>query len=253
MLSLGSRRLMSAKPSVKTSVILYYDIVSPYTYLQFELLNRQNHWHSMDLSYKPVLIGKLLQSSNNKPPMLCPAKGIHLFNDLSRLAEFHKVELVYCLLPMTAHILIFVQISFHLPLNKFSKFAMEMKNLPVQLFHTALHDSLTVGDQEKLIRANFKELFSTNGRDLAKLETIRQVALETGIEQGLVDKGIDAIEKPETTKKLEDNTQHLTEIGAFGLPVTEMHLPKGSEFVWGSDRLHIIGHLLGESEPPILQ
>lgn len=91
-LSLGGRRLMCSKPAVKTSVVLYYDIVSPFTYLQFELLNRQtDHWHSMDLSYKPALISKLMKASSNKPPMLCPAKGIHLIKDLARLAEFHKV------------------------------------------------------------------------------------------------------------------------------------------------------------------
>lgn len=146
-----------------------------------------------------------------------------------------------------------IKVALHFPVNEFTTFALEGKNVPVQLFHTALHDSLTVGDQEHLIRANFKELFSPNGRDLSKLETIRTVALEVGIEQGLVDKGIDAIEKPETKKKLMDNTQHLVELGAFGLPVTELHLPGGSEFIWGSDRMHIIGHLLGETEPPMLQ
>lgn len=76
----------------RTTVQLFYDIISPYTYIQFELLTRQKgQWPSMSLQFTPVAIGPLMTGAGNAPPMMVPAKGVYMLSDLARLTDFHKV------------------------------------------------------------------------------------------------------------------------------------------------------------------
>lgn len=88
-----TRSLASAAGSgKKTTVQLFYDIISPYTYIQFELLTRQKaQWPSMSLKFTPVSIGTLMKEAGNAPPMMVPAKGVYMLGDLGRLSDFHKV------------------------------------------------------------------------------------------------------------------------------------------------------------------
>ena len=86
----------SASLPKKTVVQLFFDIISPYTYIQFELLIRQRaQWQSMSLKHTPVAIIGVMQSAGNKAPMLVPAKAMYMIQDLSRLTEFHKVSVVF--------------------------------------------------------------------------------------------------------------------------------------------------------------
>ena len=83
----------SASSSGKKVVQLFFDIISPYTYIQFELLTRNRpNWRSMSLKYTPVAISGVMKNSENKPPMLVPAKAIYMMKDLSRLTKFHNVN-----------------------------------------------------------------------------------------------------------------------------------------------------------------
>ena len=76
----------------RTTVQLFYDIISPYTYIQFELLTRQKaQWPSMELRFTPVAIAPLMTGAGNAPPMMVPAKAVYMVRDLRRLTKFHKV------------------------------------------------------------------------------------------------------------------------------------------------------------------
>lgn len=86
-----TRRLSTSSP--KTVVELFYDIVSPYTFIQFELLNRQkSQWQSMDLQLTPTSIKSIFMSAENAPPMMVPLKGLYLMQDLKNVTKFHKVN-----------------------------------------------------------------------------------------------------------------------------------------------------------------
>lgn len=86
------RFLSSSATSGKIKVELFYDIVSPFTYLQFELLTRQRpQWHKMDLSFVPVSIASVMKRAENHPPLVNEAKRKYMIKDLKRLAEFHHV------------------------------------------------------------------------------------------------------------------------------------------------------------------
>ena len=81
------------KPFTMTVVEFFFDIVSPFSVFQHELLQRQlGHWKSMELKLTPVYIRKIFEASQNAPPGLNPAKGIYLFSDLKICSEFYKVS-----------------------------------------------------------------------------------------------------------------------------------------------------------------
>lgn len=134
----------------------------------------------------------------------------------------------------------------------FPALAMRMGSLKTQRFLTAVEGQLDENLQEKLIRAFFSGLFSPNSLDISKPEIIKQIAISAGLDAAVVEKGIEASGSEEVKAKLVANAKQVTDYGGFGLPTTVVHLPSGPEMVFGSDRIHIIGHLLGETKHAIL-
>lgn len=132
--------------------------------------------------------------------------------------------------------------------------ARQSKGLKLQRFLVSIYQSISGEAHERLIRAHFQNFFSPNDRlDISNEEMIRKISIETaGIEPSIVDKGINAIDLPETKQLLKENTDRAVKLGGFGLPLTLLHLPSGTELVFGCDRMYIIGRLLGEPNPPIL-
>ena len=76
-----------------TIVELFYDIISPFSRFQYELLMRQfgHHWKTMQLKMTPVMIREVFASAENMPPGMNPSKAIYLNRDLKRLSDFHQV------------------------------------------------------------------------------------------------------------------------------------------------------------------
>ncbi|KAJ6223672.1 hypothetical protein RDWZM_002217 [Blomia tropicalis] len=233
------RRSFSTSSSAKTKVELFYDIISPFTYIQFELLTRQRkQWPSMDLRFTPTTIVSIMSKSENMPPMMVPAKGKYMMKDLQRISQFHKIP-------------------FKIP-NDFPQFALELGSMKTQRFLCAVHEQIgdDVSRQEQLIRLFFQKFFTPTGEriNLADVDTIRSVATEAGLESDFVQKAIDGMTTDVIKKKLIANSDIVTELGGFGLPVTVVHTDKEPKppMIFGSDRLHLIGDMLGESKPPVL-
>ena len=112
-------------------------------------------------------------------------------------------------------------------------------------------------DQEKyehIIRQFFRRYFSPDqSANISDLKVIESIALESGLDSKVIHNAINAIGCESVKEQLRTNTQKALDLGGFGLPITTIHLPSGKQFVFGSDRMHIIGHLLGESNPPVLR
>ena len=82
---------------------------------------------------------------------------------------------------------------------------------------------------------------------------MKKLASEIGITNEVIDKALSSMKSEENQAKLDKNCKQAIELGAFGLPVTLVHKENDPTWVFGSDRMHIIGYLLGEKEPPILR
>lgn len=120
-----------------------------------------------------------------------------------------------------------------------------------KLNETSVNDQ---GKYEQLIRLLFQAFFSPGeSANVSDLEVIRQMAVQSGLEPKLVQSALDDISSADVKAKLQANTELVGELGGFGLPYTTIHLPSGKESIFGSDRMHIVGHLLGEPKPPLLK
>nr|KAF6469513.1 glutathione S-transferase kappa 1 [Molossus molossus] len=74
---------------------LFYDVLSPYSWLGFEILCRyQNIWN-VSLQLRPTLIAGIMKDSGNKAPALLPRKAKYLSGDLKLLAQHMQVPIQF--------------------------------------------------------------------------------------------------------------------------------------------------------------
>jgi len=73
---------------VSKSVEFFFDYVSPYSYLaDFQLTSFNN----IEIIYRPILLGAVMQATNNKPPGIIPSKGIYIAKDLELWSRHYGI------------------------------------------------------------------------------------------------------------------------------------------------------------------
>lgn len=110
---------------------------------------------------------------------------------------------------------------------------------------------------DKLIRIAYGNFFTAeNAVDISNLDEMKKLASKAGCTADLITKIEQDMNDDKVKTALKQNTDRAVELGCFGLPMTLVHrsdVPLESSWVFGSDRMHIVGHYLGEKEPPILR
>ncbi|XP_047018052.1 glutathione S-transferase kappa 1 isoform X2 [Ictalurus punctatus] len=61
--------------SSRKVIELFYDVVSPYSWLAFEVLCRYRNVWNIELKFHPAFLGGVMQGSGNRPPAMVPNKG----------------------------------------------------------------------------------------------------------------------------------------------------------------------------------
>lgn len=212
--------------SKRVVVELFYDVVSPYSWIGFELLCRyRNQWNSMALHLRPVLLGALMKASGNSAPLMVANKARYMVDDIRRLNDYYKIPIV-------------------VPDN-FVEVAFKKTTINAMRFVTAI-DVLTDGvATEEISRQLWKRVF-TSHQDVTLADSFREAAKCAKIESQLTEKAIKSIEQKEIKDTLKERTEKAISYGAFGAPTTVVHLSEGPQLIFGSDRIEIIGALLGE-------
>jgi 2-hydroxychromene-2-carboxylate isomerase len=84
-----------------------------------------------------------------------------------------------------------------------------------------------------------------DGRDVSDLAVVQELAVEHGIDPGL-------IQAPDTKQRLREVTAAAAERGVFGVPSLQVVHPDGTEGVlhWGADRMHFIEEELSGQRVP---
>ncbi|KAG5270805.1 hypothetical protein AALO_G00172510 [Alosa alosa] len=206
---------------------LFYDVVSPYSWLGFEVLCRYRHVWNIDLKLRPAFLGGVMQSSGNKPPGLVPNKFLYMTKDLERLAQYFKV-------PLSS------------PSNPFEAM-FEKGSLTAMRFVTAVAEKETGGDAqvEKVSRELWMRIWSKD-QDITQPASLIEAGLKAGLSASEIDELLKLAQSQPIKDKLKANTQKAMGYGAFGFPLIVCHVDGKPEAFFGSDRFELLAHCIGE-------
>ena len=209
-----------SRPLVK----LFYDVVSPYGWIGFEILCRYQHKWNINLDLNPVFLSGLMKSTGNKPPGMVPAKAKYMNIELKRLAEFHRVPL-------------------SLPNNLF-EFMFTNNNI-IALRLLILIKKSHPDKLEGLSREFFKRILSTSEANMDN-EILRQCMESVGIAGR---ESVDLLQEvggSEGKECLKRSTAEALEYGAFGVPFIVAFVGDQPQPFFGTNQIYLLADLLGE-------
>ncbi len=193
-----------------TWVDFYYDLVSPYSYLAYDRVERICEEHGAELVLKPMLLGAVHKSVGLQAPIEIQSKGRYQVRDIHRWARHYR-------LPM--------------------KFPEPFPFRTLKTMRAALA-LVGVGDLEAFTREAFALYWEEGGAPKGFEEVdedgpIRKVARRVGRDPEEV---LEGATTGEAKQALKSATTEAVERGVFGAPTFFV----GDEMFWGNDRLHFV-------------
>ncbi|XP_029308439.1 glutathione S-transferase kappa 1-like [Cottoperca gobio] len=211
----------------KKVIELFYDVVSPYSWLGFEVMCRYRSVWNIELKLRPTFLGGIMHGAGNKPPGLVPNKFLYMTKDLKRLSEYFDVPL-------------------QSPTDPFE--AMFQKgSLNAMRFVTAVQERQTGGDEqvERVSRELWRRIWSED-KDITEPASLSEAAMKAGLSDSEIKEVLKLSTSKEIKDKLKSATQKALDYGAFGFPLVVCHLDGKPEVFFGSDRFELMAHCIGE-------
>ncbi|XP_078108864.1 glutathione S-transferase kappa 1-like [Sander vitreus] len=211
----------------KKVIEFFYDVVSPYSWLGFEVMCRYRHVWNIELKLRPAFLGGVMQGAGNKPPGLVPNKSLYMTKDLNRLSEYFGV-------PMQA------------PSDPFE--AMFQKgSLSAMRFVAAVQEREKGGDEqvERVSRELWRRIWSED-KDITAPASLSEAAMKAGLSDSEIKEVLKLSTSKEIKDKLKSTTQCALDHGAFGFPLVVCHVNGKPEVFFGSDRFELMAHCIGE-------
>ncbi|XP_044065069.1 glutathione S-transferase kappa 1 isoform X1 [Siniperca chuatsi] len=211
----------------KKVVELFYDVVSPYSWLGFEVMCRYRHVWNIELKLRPAFLAGIMQGSGNKPPGLVPNKFLYMTKDLTRLSEYFGV-------PMQA------------PSDPF-EVMFQKGSLSAMRFVAAVQEREKGGDKqvERVSRELWKRIWSED-KDITEPASLAEAAMKAGLSDREIKEVLELSTSKEVKNKLKSTTQDALDHGAFGFPMLVCHVNGKPEMFFGSDRFELMAHCIGE-------
>lgn len=203
---------------------LFYDVVSPYSWLGFEVLCRYQHIWNIDLRFRPAFLGGIMQSTGNKPPAMLPKRAEYLLKDIKRMAKYYQV-------PVTLSEDVFQRI-------------LGNSSLGAMRFITAA--DMTQPKYLEPLSREFWLRFWSQHEDISQVESILAVAEKAGLSSELTQKLLEMISSPAVKNRLKETTEEAVKYGAFGMPAVVAHVNGKPHLFFGSDRLELLASIIGE-------
>lgn len=213
--------------SSKKVIELFYDVVSPYSWLGFEVMCRYRNVWNIELKLRPAFLGGVMNGSGNKPPGLVPNKFMYMNKDLTRLAQYFNIPLQSPSDPFEAMF------------NKGSLTAMR--------FVTAVQERAKGGDQqvEQVSRELWRRIWSED-KDITEPASLSEAAIKAGLSENEIKELLKMSTSTQIKEKLKSTTQEALDHGAFGFPMLVCHVNGNVEMFFGSDRFELMAHSIGE-------
>ena len=191
-------------------ITMHLDFVSPYAWLAFQRLPHALQGLSVHVSYRPVLLGALLQKNANPGPAGIAAKRIWTYRHVEWLGQSLNIPL---------------QMPAQHPFN------------PLPLLRTALQTSRDGSINRHVAESIFRHVWEGGGD---ALDTARLEALQARLHSQMHHEG-DPNESLEQAKQwLRSNTDAAFQRGVFGVPAFEAN----GEIFWGLDSLPMLRDFL---------
>ncbi len=189
----------------------YYDIVCPYAYLGSTQIEALAERCGAELRWHPVLLGGIFRSvggaQSPMTQMSAPRARLNAL-DLERWADTWSVP-------------------FSFPSNHPRRTVNAMRLL-----------TATPHDERPALTRHLYRAYWVDGRDLADRDVLNAVAIEAGVDPGLID-------SPAARQGLFDTTAEAVAHGAFGVPAVVVD----GTLWWGQDRLNFVERALGGRWP----
>ncbi|XP_039194633.1 glutathione S-transferase kappa 1-like [Crotalus tigris] len=208
----------------KKKVECFYDVVSPYSWLAFEIICRYRSIWNLDLHLRPVFLSAIMNATGNQPPAMLPKKGEYLQKDVKQMAK-------YCQVPL------------NLP-KDFVKAVIVKGSLPAMRFITAV-DIAEPQFLESVSRELWMRIWSRD-EDIVQPESILAAAEKAGLPSGKSQELLKMSTSPEVKNRLKETTDEALKFGAFGVPCFVIQTDGQPQLFFGSDRVELLGNVLGE-------
>ena len=193
------------------AVELYFDFVSPYSYLALGRAESFARRHDVSWQLRPVVYGALLDATGLIGPAENDVKRRYTFRDVSRAAALLDLAMV---------------------------------GPPAHPFRSleALRVVCAFGDRTEVLRLAV-EIATTcwgHGRDISDIDVLAEVVERVGLPAREL---ADRIADPEIKQVLRRHTEAALDAGVFGVPTFRVD----GELFWGHDRLpQLAAYLSGE-------
>ncbi|KAL9971349.1 hypothetical protein ACROYT_G023862 [Oculina patagonica] len=207
----------------KRTVELFYDVLSPYSWVAFEVLCRYRPKWNLDLQFRPFFLSGIMAGTGNQPPAMVPAKGAYMAKDIQRLRDFYGIPIVE---PSD-----FVNTMF----KKGSLSAMRLITAASKYHPEKV---------EPLSREFWMRIWSRD-EDIVDPQSLQEVCQKVGLSGDESQSLMSKIGDQEIKDKLKDTTQKALDLGAFGAPIIVAHVNGKPHMYFGSDRFLLLSHLLG--------
>ncbi|XP_049903459.1 glutathione S-transferase kappa 1 isoform X1 [Epinephelus moara] len=220
----------------KKVIEVFYDVVSPYSWLGFEVMCRYRHVWNIELKLRPAFLGGIMQGAGNKPPGLVPNKFMYMMKDLTRLSEYFGVPLQKPSDPFEA---------------MFQKGTYEqhprLRSLSAMRFVTAVQEREKGGDKqvEQVSRELWRRIW-TEDKDITEPASLAEAAMKAGLSDSDIEEALKLYTSKDIKDKLKNTTQDALNHGAFGFPMVVCHVNGKPEMFFGSDRFELMAHCIGE-------
>lgn len=214
-----------AQAAKKVVVDLFFDTVSPYSYLAFESLNKyKTIWDKMELKLHPVFLPAIMNTTGNKPPGMLPARSKYMTKDLFRQSDYYGVPFKF---PSNVAEVMFIK-----------------GTIKAQRLLTAVSK-----EHPELLEPLAKEVFSriwVKDQDVATPGSLLQACVDIGLSEGLAQNLVGKITDPDVKDALKAQTDVAIEHGAYGVPSYVVHCEDGPKMLFGVDHIYMLAHYLGE-------
>nr|XP_056704739.1 glutathione S-transferase kappa 1 [Euleptes europaea] len=210
--------------SGKKLVDLFYDVVSPYSWLGLEVLCRYRPIWNIELRLRPAFLGGIMKEASNQPPAMVPKRGQYMMKDIPRMAKYYEVPL-------------------KMPKDFFQS-VIKKGSLPAMRFVTAVDIA-----QPQFLESVSRELWMRiwcRDEDILEPESILAAAERAGVPSDQAKKLLEMSTSPEVKNRLRTTTDEALKYGAFGLPSFVAHVNGEPQLLFGSDRLELLANVLGE-------